>query len=331
MDELLHKGVLDEEDRIFLKNSIGKSTIEKSLEEIDEYFICKVTQKYSNYLFTNHVNSNSFRPVLKPDRKQTILKINQLYLSHKKFFDFLHKKSIYEYKQGDKILEIGYITGGHSIFAFEKMGFTAMGIDNFYSGLISDIPLHQYITQLLNSKALFLKGDITEKTPIEAESLDCVHSISVLEHIMNLPDMMKECFRILKPGGLMIHRYDPYFHPKGGHSLGMLDSAWGHLRLSESEYARYLFWFRPNEADLALDWYHKGIHRDYPIQKMQLLIVNSGFDICYWHSSFISKSERTLLSSQINKDALENYPEISINDLLYSGHLFVARKPRRQN
>ena len=30
----------------------------------------------------------------------------------------------------------------------------------------------------------------------------------------------------------MIHSYDPYFHPSGGHAIGILDSPWGHLRLT---------------------------------------------------------------------------------------------------
>ena len=39
---------------------------------------------------------------------------------------------------------------------------------------------------------------------------------------------LKEMNRLIIPGGLMIHSYDPYFHPSGGHAIGILDSPWGH-------------------------------------------------------------------------------------------------------
>ena len=48
------------------------------------------------------------------------------------------------------------------------------------------------------------------KTGIESNSIDFILSNATMEHIpqIHLPDIMKECFRILKPGGIMSNAID---------------------------------------------------------------------------------------------------------------------------
>jgi SAM-dependent methyltransferase len=48
--------------------------------------------------------------------------------------------------------------------------------------------------------------------PLKDNFFDAVFSVSVLEHVANthLPQFFAECWRILKPGGLMVHLIDAY-------------------------------------------------------------------------------------------------------------------------
>lgn len=50
---------------------------------------------------------------------------------------------------------------------------------------------------------------------LEESSLDVVFSVSVVEHIPNdkLADFIRDCHRILKPGGRMVHLVDMYLNP----------------------------------------------------------------------------------------------------------------------
>lgn len=50
------------------------------------------------------------------------------------------------------------------------------------------------------------------KEHIESESFDVVFSVSVVEHIKNdeFDHFIDDCWRILKPGGLMVHAVDMY-------------------------------------------------------------------------------------------------------------------------
>ena len=49
-----------------------------------------------------------------------------------------------------------------------------------------------------------MKRDITERLPFEENFLDVVTMLAVVEHIENPRPILKECFRVLRPGGRMI-------------------------------------------------------------------------------------------------------------------------------
>ena len=54
---------------------------------------------------------------------------------------------------------------------------------------------------------------------------------------------------------------NPFFSFNGGHSLCTLDFMWGHVRLSETEFERYLIQFRPKENKVAMKFYRNNLNR----------------------------------------------------------------------
>lgn len=60
-----------------------------------------------------------------------------------------------------------------------------------------------------------LLGDICECPNIKDNTFDIVFSLDVLEHVSRPWDAAKECIRITKPGGLIIHRtlFSYRYHP----------------------------------------------------------------------------------------------------------------------
>ena len=59
-------------------------------------------------------------------------------------------------------------------------------------------------------------------------------------------------YRLLNPGGLMMHHLNPIWSENGGHALGTLDSPWLHVVLKEKEFERYLKEIHPFESDIAI-------------------------------------------------------------------------------
>lgn len=93
------------------------------------------------------------------------------------------------FRIGGVLLDVG-CGRGDFLRAFQRVGFDAKGIDGEIreneEDVISGINLE------------------TDCIPIDDNSADVVFTKSVLEHIHKPDKMMRECYRVLKPGGRMI-------------------------------------------------------------------------------------------------------------------------------
>jgi len=55
-----------------------------------------------------------------------------------------------------------------------------------------------------NSKLHWFKGSGEDPLPFENERFDVVVATEVIEHLRNLEEFISECFRVLKPGGIIL-------------------------------------------------------------------------------------------------------------------------------
>lgn len=74
----------------------------------------------------------------------------------------------------------------------------------------------------------------------ETDSFDLVWSAACLEHVTNVDASLLEMARVLRPGGRMYHRIDPFFWVRGCHLPGLVDVPWAHARLLPDEYRRLM-------------------------------------------------------------------------------------------
>ena len=317
-------GKTDPDETGFFKQAIGNRTLRTSLAEINNIAVRAVLRNKD--LFLKGTEDTNGLPEFVPDEDKTNSTIDLYRRRHAAMFRKLSVAGAYNVPAGASILEIGYISGGHSIQAFEQLGFRASGIDNYYSGLANKTYLHQHIKQLTRSKANYIHGDIAQATGLLSERFDVIYSVSVLEHIRNLEAAFAEMYRLLKPGGVVIHNYAPYFSHDGGHALGIGDSPWAHVRLSEIEYLRYLTELRPFEAQAAVDWMKGALSRNVPQWRMQRIVALTGFRLALWTAKPSPRRFMADLSSQIIKECFANTPDIGIEDLVSQSISFVAAK-----
>jgi SAM-dependent methyltransferase len=308
----------------FFEKSIGSRTIETDPAAAEE--VARQASARVPSLFIPGSRNDAGLSEFVPDRSQLKATLAVFRRRHASMFSKLAAAGVYSVPQQGSILEIGYTTGGHSIFAFEQLGYRAFGIDNYYGGLVDHVSLPMHLKSILGSEAGLLVGDVTKTTQISSESLDVVFSASVLEHIQDLKGAFEEMYRVLKPGGAMIHNYAPYFSHDGGHALGIGDSPWVHVRLSESDYLRYIAELRPNEQHVAHEWIAGALHRDVPQWKMQRLVSATGFRIRMWMAKPSPLRFLRDLSPQIIEDCFANTPDIGIEDLVSRSVSFVAVK-----
>lgn len=75
---------------------------------------------------------------------------------------------------------------------------------------------------------------------LPAASFDLVWSRSVLEHVKPVSEALAEAVRVVRPGGLLHHRIDPFFGIRGCHKRGVVDIPWAHARLGPDDFQRFV-------------------------------------------------------------------------------------------
>jgi 2-polyprenyl-3-methyl-5-hydroxy-6-metoxy-1,4-benzoquinol methylase len=159
----------------------------------------------------------------------------------------------------------------------------------------------------------FLEDDIcASSTP--SRSKDIIFSWEVMEHVADPAAALSEMYRMLRPGGVVFHEYNPFFSIDGGHSLCTLDFIWGHARLSDSDFVRYLQQFRPDEVSVAASFYRKNLNR-MALADLQTHIVDAGFhplSIIPWQK----KRHLDLVSRDVLDQCVAVYPSATISDLI---------------
>ena len=98
-----------------------------------------------------------------------------------------------------RVLDIG-CAGGAFVKAAVDFGLTATGIEP--SAWMCEFGKKQY--------GLDLRQGVLEDFHLEAESFDVVTLWDVLEHVYTPIEVLNECHRLLKPGGLLIVNYPDY-------------------------------------------------------------------------------------------------------------------------
>jgi SAM-dependent methyltransferase len=170
----------------------------------------------------------------------------------------------------------------------------------------------------------FVEDDIT-RSNLEPASFDAIVSFEMLEHVQQPAAAFAEMARLLRPGGIVYHDYNPFFSSKGGHSLCTLAFPWGHVRLDEADFERYLRELRPTELDQALRFYRESLNR-MTLADLRAVVAAAGLELL----ALVPWFERGLVPSldpSVLPDIQRLYPTAVIDDLLATFVAVVARRP----
>lgn len=81
----------------------------------------------------------------------------------------------------------------------------------------------------------FARPDASGRLPLTDESVDVVISSSVLEHVGDLPAELRELRRVLRPGGLSLHRWHPFATRHGAHLGAAIGLPFAHRLFPEGD------------------------------------------------------------------------------------------------
>ena len=299
-----------------LNDFIGTHTLTCPINEINDYSN-KIIRNYSDFFVLNNekfipkVNESEFFKQLK-----NYIKWTKRYLS------------FYKLKSKLKILEVGCGTGmlsnslsllGHEVHAIDK---------NYHNIDFSSEYLRMKFSKMSGAKVNYVDGDITKYDKFNNNYFDLIISISVLEHIKNLPLSFEKMKNLLKKDGVLLHRYGHFWSEEGAHSLGNLDSPWLHTIIKENELVRYLRKVRPFEYKFCLNWYKKCLNTKINSSYVQKELAKKDFLILDWKETKNNKDRLRYLDGKLINQILQENPQISISDLLCSDTTFLARKSK---
>lgn len=170
----------------------------------------------------------------------------------------------------------------------------------------------------------FVEDDVTT-SGLEPGTFDLIVSCEVLEHVRDPRAAVASMARLLRPGGLAYHEYNPFFSILGGHSLVTLDFPWGHARLDHADVERYLRTLRPGEATQAIRFYEESLNR-MTLADLTTTAESAGLEVL----AVLPWSDR-VLARQLNEDALADvirtYPSARAIDLVATFATVVFRRP----
>jgi SAM-dependent methyltransferase len=110
----------------------------------------------------------------------------------------------------------------------------------------------------------FSRSESTSSIDEADRSFDAIYCLDVLEHISDYAPIIREWYRVLRPGGSVYIWWQPYWHPYGHHVYQWLPVPWAHAFLSSKEMtevcARIVDW--PEFKEPVFDRHPDGSRRN---------------------------------------------------------------------
>lgn len=114
------------------------------------------------------------------------------------------------------ILDLGCGFGGRTLAFQQVTGNAFVGVDIDSRASAAGL---QFARSMGSTNAWFATA-VGESLPFTNDSFDAVLCYDVLEHVQDPERTLAEVYRVLKPAGLFLTVFPPYFHPKGSHLEG---------------------------------------------------------------------------------------------------------------
>lgn len=168
----------------------------------------------------------------------------------------------------------------------------------------------------------------------EPDTFDLVLSLSTFEHFFNCPQVLREMYRVLKPGGSVLINFQPVWTSSCGHHLHHIPAVaelippWAHLLWSEESMLGVCTSRWPADASMSLKEVIEWIYHSDEINRIDIVALRNMF----YQSDFVIKWMTPLRDDETNnKPAIARYLSrllpYSEEDLMTRGlSLFLTKK-----
>jgi SAM-dependent methyltransferase len=194
--------------------------------------------------------------------------------------------------------------------------------------------IKSYCHQVLGVEVSFHQASLEDHDFLASESIDLCASDAVFEHCTDLKSVLKESWRLLKPGACLYASYGPLWFCSGGDHFsgrGGLQNVFNHLLLTPENYQKYFSTFlEPNEdfqsggRYVELDLFSKLRTQDYIKQFQSCNFYINSLILQLSPTSFKFRKNFPELFNQLQEQYINR---CIIDDFLISANLIRLVKP----
>ena len=232
------------------------------------------------------------------------------------------------------LLDLGSFTGGRLSAWYENYELKKVyGID---INPIFKIAADEFASEKkINAE---FKTGVGEKLPYDNNSFDFIVSTDTFEHVQNLENTMNECFRVLKPDGMLLAVFPQFLQPFESHlnfvtKLPCIHWFFNSKKISEkyyeilSERGEAAKWYNGEKYNLE-KWEKLPTLNGITIRKFEKILNNNSWSNIKWNKKPILSDGRRSKKFYFKVLSLLFYPLIYIKylDELFMGRICVICK-----
>jgi ubiquinone/menaquinone biosynthesis C-methylase UbiE len=241
-----------------------------------------------------------------------------------------HRRRVNAYQRvsNANILIAGCGTG-NDIESWSKMGPRSVVASDWFCYERAWNLRHSYHSTFYpNVDLSFFQADLASMPFLESASIDIVSSDAVFEHLRNLPDVLAEFHRILRPRGIVYATFGPLWFGYGGDHVSGYDeilNGYNHLLLPTHEWHNYLSKMGEHshsEHD-GRTWISEDLFSKLsPIEYLTCL-HEAGFKRRFVQAIIDPRALQCMMNQKLRSKLCSEYKEI---DLLTSGMTVIYEK-----